>query len=103
MTDKKSTKKDDKKSVEETETVEETEAVEETATVEDYTPMPTNNTKKRVQISVAVEADTAEKLDNIFFDARGKYRSRNDLVRHALEEFVTKHAMVDSEPTESSK
>lgn len=92
MAEKKSTKKDETKQVKETK-----------PTVEEYTPMSTNNTKKRVQISVAVESDTAEKLDSIFFDARGKYRSRNDLVRQALEEFVNAHGMVDSEPTESSK
>lgn len=46
---------------------------------------------KRVQVSASVDPEVAEALDAIFYDARGGYSRRSDVVRDAIHTFVKSH------------
>ena len=45
---------------------------------------PTRN----VQVSASVPTDQAEKLEELFFDGRGTYKRKNDVLRHAISYFL---------------
>lgn len=41
-----------------------------------------------VQLTVAVDANTDEQLKQIFFDGKGHYRTKTDVLRTAIQHFI---------------
>lgn len=44
--------------------------------------------QKNVQVSASVPADQAAALENVFFEAKGGYKRKNDVLRHAVTFFL---------------
>lgn len=58
-----------------------------------------SNSKKQVQVQTTIPEEQAKKLEKIFFDGRGKYKNRNDVLREA----ITKFLETDTIKTETTK
>lgn len=58
---------------------------------------------KRVQVSATIPVLQATALEEVYFDGRGEYKNRNDVLRQAIHEFLDNRGKLTTEPTDNGE